>query len=95
MYLLDTNIISYLNAYSGIMLVDTFTDGDTTSFLNQLGFKKSDLIPPDVSGVFAYNNNCIDAESAFVTFDYDDTFLKYTTRNVMTMGELKIGRAHV
>jgi hypothetical protein len=86
--LLDNNIVSYLNAYSGIMLVDTFTDGDTDAFLNQLGFKKSDLIPSDVASVFAYNNNCIDSPTTFQTFDYDDTFLKYTTRNVMTMGEV-------
>jgi hypothetical protein len=86
--ILDENEISYLNAYSGIMLVDTFTDGDTDAFLNQLGFRRSDLIPSDVSGVFAYNNNCIDNPLTFKTFDYDDTFLKYTTRNVMTMGEL-------
>jgi hypothetical protein len=85
---MDGNLISYLNAYSGIMLVDTFTDGDTDSFLNQLGFKKSDLIPSDVASVFSYNNNCIDNPTTFQTFDYDNTFLKYTTRNVMTMGEL-------
>jgi hypothetical protein len=84
----DTNIISYLNAYSGIMLVDTFTDGDTTAFLNQLGFNRSDLIPPDVATVFAFNNNCMDDPTNFQTFDYNNTFLKYTTRNVMTMGEV-------
>jgi hypothetical protein len=86
--LLNVVVISYLNAYSGIMLVDTFTDGDTDSFLNQLGFKKSDLIPPDVADVFAFNNNCVDNPTTFKKFSYYDTFLKYTTRNVLTIGDV-------
>lgn len=85
---LPTNQVSYLNAYSGIMFVDTFTDGDTTAFLNQLGFKKSDLIPSDVAQVFSYNNNCMDNPTNFKSFSYYNTFLKYTTRNVMTIGEV-------
>ena len=85
---LSTNRISYLNAYSGIMLVDTTTDGDTTAFLNQLGFTYDNLIPPDVSKVFALNNNCIDSPGTFVTFDYYKSFLPYTTRNKLVTGDL-------
>lgn len=90
--ILETNQIAYLNAYSGIMLVDTFTDGDTDAFLNQLGFLKSDLIPADVEDVFSYNNNCLDNPTNFKTFSYYNTFLKYTTRNVMTIGEVTTNR---
>lgn len=86
--LIDSIKISYFNSYSGIMLVDTFTDGDTDSFLNQLGFTKSDLIPPDVADVFAFNNNCLDNPTTFKGFNYYDSFLKYTTRNLMTIGDV-------
>lgn len=83
-----TNKITYLNANSGIMLVDTSTDGDTEIFLNQLGFTYNDLVPKDVAGVFAYNNNCIDNPTTCTLFDYNKTFLPYTTRNKLTVGDL-------
>jgi hypothetical protein len=78
---------TYINAYSGIMLVDTFTDGDTTAFLTQLGFSYNDLVAPDVSKFFSILNNCLDDPDHFYQISYANTFLPYTTRNAMTMAE--------
>jgi hypothetical protein len=82
------NRIQYLNASSGIMFVDTFTDGDTEQFMNQLGFTYNDLVPSDVAAVFQFSNNCLDLPNACTYFDYNNSFLPYTTRNKLTVGNL-------
>jgi hypothetical protein len=87
---------SYLNAYSGIMFCNMYTnlsdDPNTDPFFKQMGFKFNDLVPAEIPSFFKSGNIPYEANgaqnSAFVPFNYYDTFLKYTTRNYMSMGDI-------
>jgi len=81
----------FMNAYSGIMLVNTYTnqsdDPKNDPFLQQLGFSYNDLVSPNINHLFnASNRPIIDASTT--PLSYQNDFLKYTTRNVMTLGDI-------
>jgi hypothetical protein len=83
------NLTTFLNAYSGIMFLNVFESNNSTydgpglgppiPLLNQMGFQRNDLIPPDVPDVFALDN--VFLVTADYYFKYNESFLKYTTRN--------------
>jgi len=84
---------AYLTAYSGIMFVNTYTnmsnDPRNDPFLSQLGFKYDDIVSPDVLRYFnASNKPLLNNATNYNPLSYRDTFLKYTTRNKMTLGNL-------
>ena len=90
----DTNLNDcrtvYMGAYSGIMFVNSFTnlsdDPNNDPFFEQLGMKITDFVPVDeVKKFFAYDNGGTHSPTHF--FNYE-AFLKYTTRNKMTLGSL-------
>lgn len=82
---------TFLNAYSGIMFVHTYTnlsnDPYNDPFLQQLGFEYNDIVCPNIKNYFAYSN----APILFANYRplnlYDD-FLPYTTRNLMTLSDI-------
>ena len=85
--------ITYLNAYSGIMFLNVYSDFSYTKpeipLLNQMGFKRSDIIPADVDLVFGYNNNLLNPTSTTKYFSYYDSFIPFTTRNFMPLSSIE------
>lgn len=84
------NKVVYLNAHSGILFVDTFTNlsNDPTNdpFFQLLGMKYSDIISPYVRPLFEQSNIMIN-NANYVPFPYNE-FLQYTTRNKVTLQSL-------
>jgi hypothetical protein len=84
----------YLNAYSGIMLINIYQDdnnnfGTIPPFLEQLGFKGDDLLPfENIQDVFKESNKFIPEQDPvannYVLFSYSQ-FLQYTTRNYFNL----------
>ena len=89
------NKVVYLNAHSGILFVDTFTNlsNDPTSdpFLQLLGIKYSDIVSPYIKTFFEQSNLMINNNN-YHPFPYDE-FLKYTTRNKVTLQSLTYSAA--
>jgi hypothetical protein len=86
---------AYLNSQSGIFMVNTYTNLSTTfdndPFFKQLGFVKTDLISPEIDSFFAYNNRPViggNQNPNYIALDYYNSFLNYTTRNYMSMGDI-------
>jgi hypothetical protein len=86
---------AYLNSQSGIFMVNTYTNLSTTfdndPFFKQLGFVKTDLISPEIDSFFAYNNRPVingNQNPDYIALDYYNSFLNYTTRNYMSMGDI-------
>ena len=83
------NLTTFLNAYSGIMFLNVFEGvnsayvspafGPPIPLLNQMGFDRNDLIPPDVPKVFGLDNLFV-VEAEYY-FKYYESFIPYTTRN--------------
>lgn len=90
---IDNNKITYLQSYSGIMLVNVYEQEtnypEDIQLLDILGFKREDLIPvSDLPQVFKYNNNLItpNIEPKFY-FQYQN-ILQYTTRGFFPLAGL-------
>jgi hypothetical protein len=86
---------AYFNSQSGIFIVNTYTNLSNTfendPFFKQLGFIKTDLITPEINSFFAYRNRPVIGgftNPDYVPLDYYNSFLKYTTRNYMSMGDI-------
>jgi hypothetical protein len=88
----DNNETSYLNCYSGIMFVNTYTnmseDPKNDPFLKQLGFTYDDLVSPAIANYFQFNNRILTPSDTYTPIDYYSAFLPYTTRNMMTLGDM-------
>lgn len=76
----DENNIQFLDSYSGIIFCDTFTnlsdDPSNDPFFTQLGFKYSDIVSPDIKGLWVKEQNILTTGG----MSYSN-FLKYTTKN--------------
>jgi len=92
--ILNDTETTYLTAYSGIMLVNTYTnlsdDNKNDPFLTQLGFSYEDLVSPNIQNYFKNNNRVLTTDT-YVPLSYYNDFLPYTTRNMMTMGDINDG----
>lgn len=90
-----TTKTTYMNAQSGIFIVNTYTNlsdnFETDPFFKQLGFVKTDIITPEIDSFFAYHNRPViggDINPDYIPLDYYNSFIKYTTRNYMSMGDI-------
>ncbi len=85
----SNNKVVYLNAHSGILFVDTFTnlsnDFNNDSFFQSLGLKYEDIVSPYVKEFFKQSNTMIN--HTYEPFPYSQ-FLQYTTRNKVTLQSL-------
>lgn len=83
------NKVVYLNAHSGILFVDTFTnlsdDPNNDSFFDLLGLKYEDIVSPYIKDFFQETNIMINHN--YQPFPYSQ-FLDYTTRNKVTLQSL-------
>lgn len=92
--ILDTQCV-YLNAYSGIMLINIYQDNNNNfgvipPLLEQMGFTITDLLPiNDIKNVFKESNLLFPSNNppTYVLFGYDN-FLLYTTRNYFNLNGL-------
>lgn len=84
------NKVVYLNAHSGILFVDTFTnlsdDPNSDPFFQVLGIKYNDIVSPYVKDLFQQSNIMINNNN-YHPFPYTQ-FLQYTTRNKVTLQSL-------
>lgn len=82
---------TFLNAYSGIMFVNTYTNLSTDPyndpFLKQLGFEYNDIVCPNIKNYFAYDNAPL-VYSVYRPLNLYNDFLPYTTRNILTIGDI-------
>lgn len=80
----------YMNSQSGIFMVNMYTNLSNTfendPFFKQLGFIKNDIISPEIPQIFSYYNRPV--INVYEPMDYYNSFLKYTTRNYMSMGDI-------
>lgn len=94
----DDNKISYLQAYSGIMLVNIYEGEEGVSppdfpeeveLLNLMGFVRTDLIPEDdIPNVYYINNNLIVPDATPKNYFQYSNYLKYTTMGFFPLGGL-------
>jgi hypothetical protein len=81
----------YMNAYSGIMFVNTYTNLSDNPyndpFLQQLGFSYNDIVSPNIKAYFNKENAPI-AYANYRPLSYYNDFLPYTTYNLMTLGDI-------
>jgi hypothetical protein len=81
----------YMNAYSGIMFVNTYTnlsdDPYNDPFLQQLGFKYNDIVCPNIKKYFNKFNAPI-VYANYKPLSYENDFVPYTTYNLMTLGDI-------
>ena len=91
--------ISFFNAYSGILFVDTFTNltpkdssgnylYDEDPFFSQIGMLYNDIVSPDAKNLFVLYNQ-IGTEQAVNTGTMtQDNFLSHTTKNYFSLASL-------
>lgn len=83
--------IRYFNSFSGILIVDTFTnlsaDKLNDPFFNQLGLNYNDLVPNNILNIFKKPTEGIINENYNFNLDYNE-FLRTTTRNYTPMSTI-------
>lgn len=81
--------VAFLNAYSGIIIVDIFTNlpkvNNVDPFLEQLGFNYNDIVSPHINHIFDRFTNFPLIWPGFINYS---EFLKYTTRNYPSIASL-------
>ena len=83
------NTVSYLNTFSNILIVNTFTnlssDNTNDPFFKQIGFTPSDIIPNGINNIFNLQGDYLPIETGYITYD---EWMRCTTRNFYSMSDL-------
>jgi hypothetical protein len=91
--------ISFFNAYSGILFVDTFTNltpkdlsgnylYDEDPFFSQIGMLYNDIVSPDAKNLFVLYNQMGTEQAVNTGTMTQDNFLSHTTKNYFSLASL-------